>query len=272
MVYRLKLANVGEISRRALAILKPPPLLTVSQWADEYRRLSAESSAEPGRWRTDRAPYQAGIMDACNDPRVREIVVMKSAQVGWTEILGNVVGYHIDRDPSPILLIQPTLEMAEAWSKDRLAPMVRDTPALQGKIKDARSRDSGNTMLHKTFPGGHVTMAGANSPASLASRPIRVVLCDEVDRYPASAGTEGDPVSLARKRTTTFWNRKLLMGTHADGQRRVADRAGVCGQRSALLPGAVSTLHRTAAADLAEREVATTGPGDGALRLPDCGS
>lgn len=152
-------------------------------------------------------------MDAVNDPRVREVVVMKSAQVGWTEILGNVVGYHIDRDPAPILMIQPTLEMAEAWSKDRLAPMVRDTPALRGKIKDARSRDSGNTLLHKQFPGGHITMAGANSPASLASRPIRVVLCDEVDRYPASAGTEGDPVSLARKRSTTFWNRKLLMGS-----------------------------------------------------------
>ena len=152
-------------------------------------------------------------MDAVNDPRVREVVVIKSAQVGWTEILGNVVGYHIDRDPAPILIIQPTLDMAESWSKDRLAPMVRDTPALRGKIKDARSRDSGNTLLHKQFPGGHITMAGANSPASLASRPIRVVLCDEVDRYPLSAGTEGDPVSLARKRSTTFWNRKLLMGS-----------------------------------------------------------
>lgn len=152
-------------------------------------------------------------MDAVNDPLVREIVVMKSAQIGWTEILGNVVGFHIDRDPAPILLIQPTLEMAEAWSKDRLAPMVRDTPALRGKIQDARSRDSGNTMLHKRYPGGHITVAGANSPAGLASRPIRIVLCDEVDRYPLSAGTEGDPISLARKRSTTFWNRKILMGS-----------------------------------------------------------
>jgi phage terminase large subunit GpA-like protein len=152
-------------------------------------------------------------MDAVTDARVREVVVMKSAQIGWTEILGNVVGFHVDRDPAAILLIQPTLDMAEAWSKDRLAPMVRDTPALRGKIKDARARDSGNTLLHKRFPGGHITMAGANSPASLASRPIRVVLCDEVDRYPASAGAEGDPISLARKRSTTFWNRKLLMGS-----------------------------------------------------------
>lgn len=162
-------------------------------------------------------------MDAVSDPRVREIVVMKSAQVGWTEILGNVVGFHIDRDPAPILLVQPTLEMAEAWSKDRLAPMIRDTPALTGKIKDAKSRDSGNTLLHKTFPGGHVTIAGANSPSGLASRPIRIVLCDEVDRYPSSAGTEGDPIALARKRATTFWNRKLLMGSTptVEGESRI---------------------------------------------------
>ncbi len=152
-------------------------------------------------------------MDAVNDPTIDTVIVMKSAQVGWTEILGNVVGYFVENDPCPILLIQPTLEMGEAWSKDRLAPMVRDTPALRGKIKDARSRDSGNTLLHKTFPGGHITIAGANSPAGLASRPIRVVLFDEVDRYPPSAGTEGDPVSLASKRTTTFWNRKKLMGS-----------------------------------------------------------
>ncbi len=152
-------------------------------------------------------------MDAINDPTVHTIVVMKSAQTGWTEILGNAVGYFIDQDPCPILMVQPTLEMAQAWSKDRLAPMLRDTPALQGRVADARARDSGNTMLHKTFAGGHITIAGANSPASLASRPIRVVLCDEVDRYPASAGTEGDPVNLAKKRSTTFWNRKLLMGS-----------------------------------------------------------
>jgi phage terminase large subunit GpA-like protein len=177
-------------------------------------------------------------MDAVNDPAVREIVVMKSAQVGWTEILGNVCGFFIDRDPSPILLIQPTLEMAEAWSKDRLAPMVRDTPALQGKIKDARARDSGNTLLHKTFPGGHITIAGANSPAGLASRPIRVVLCDEVDRYPPSAGTEGDPISLARKRSTTFWNRKLLMGSTptVKGQSRIEQAYEASDKRRYYVP------------------------------------
>lgn len=150
-------------------------------------------------------------MDAYNNKRVSVIVVMSSAQVGKTEIVNNIVGYIVDKNPGPVLLLQPTLEMATAWSKDRLAPMLRDTPALFGKVQDARARDSGNTLLHKTFLGGHLTMAGANSPASLASRPIRDVLCDEVDRYPVSAGTEGDPVNLAKKRSTTFPNRKLIL-------------------------------------------------------------
>jgi phage terminase large subunit GpA-like protein len=189
--------------------LTPPPNLSVSQWADHERRLSPEASAEPGRWDTSRAEYQRGIMDAACDPAVHTVVVMSSAQVGKTEILNNVVGYHVDQDPSPTLVLQPTIEMAQTWSKDRLAPMLRDTPALQGKVSDVKSRDGKNTILHKVFDGGHITMAGANSAASLASRPIRIVLCDEVDRYPPSAGTEGDPISLARKRSTTFWNRKL---------------------------------------------------------------
>lgn len=185
--------------------------MTVSQWADSARKLSPEASAEPGSWDTSRAEYQRGIMDAVSDPAVERVVVKSSAQVGKTEIALNTLGFHIDHDPAPILLLQPTVEMGEAFSKDRLAPMLRDTPALRGKVKDARSRDSGNTTLHKAFPGGHVTIAGANSPASLASRPIRILLADEVDRYPDSAGTEGDPVSLAVKRTTTFWNAKVVM-------------------------------------------------------------
>jgi len=193
------------------AAWSPPPNLTVSQWADEYRKLSPESSAEPGQWRTGRAPYQRGMMDAVNDPSIETIVIMSSAQIGKTELINNVVGFYASHDPAPILCLQPTLEMALTWSKDRLAPMVRDTPALKFKVKGTRSRDSGNTLLHKVFPGGHITMSGANSAASLASRPIRILLCDEVDRYPPSAGTEGDPVSLGRKRTATFWNRKIIL-------------------------------------------------------------
>lgn len=150
-------------------------------------------------------------MDAVTDPRIKTVVVMSCAQVGKTETLLNIIGFHIAHDPAPILMLQPTLEMGEAFSKDRLAPMLRDTPALGGKVKDPRSRDSGNTLLHKIFPGGHVTVAGSNSAASLASRPIRIVLADEVDRYPPSAGTEGDPLNLAQRRTATFWNRKTVV-------------------------------------------------------------
>lgn len=152
-------------------------------------------------------------MDAMADSATYKVVINKGAQVGYTEILNNAIGYYIDQDPSPILIMQPTLEMAQAWSKDRLAPMVRDTPALTAKVDDSKARDSGNTILHKNFPGGQVTIVGANSPSSLASRPIRIVLADEVDRYPTSAGDEGDPLKLAQKRQMTFWNRKTLVGS-----------------------------------------------------------
>jgi phage terminase large subunit GpA-like protein len=200
-----------NLFKSILKIVAPPPELTVSEWADKERRLSSEASAEPGQWNTDRAPYQRGIMDAINDDETETIIVKTSAQVGKTEIILNIIGYHVDQDPAPIMLLQPTLDLAQAFSKDRLSPMTRDTPTLRRKMRDAKTRDSGNTLLHKTFPGGHITMAGANSPASLASRPIRIVLMDEVDRYPVSAGTEGDPVSLVTKRTTTFFNRKRVL-------------------------------------------------------------
>jgi phage terminase large subunit GpA-like protein len=116
------------------------------------------------------------------------------------EILNNTIGYFAHYDPSPVLLIQPTVEMAEAWSKERFAPMIRDTAVLRPLFADPRSRDSGNTLRHKDFAGGYVAVIGANAPSGLAMRPIRVVLADEVDRYPLSAGTEGDPLKLAEKR------------------------------------------------------------------------
>jgi phage terminase large subunit GpA-like protein len=150
-------------------------------------------------------------MDAVNDPAIETVVVMSSAQVGKTEIINNIVGYYIHQDPAPMLVVQPTEKMAESWSTDRLSPMLRDSEVFKDLIKDPRSRDAGNKVLYKKFPGGHITMAGSNSPSSLASRPVRLVLCDEVDRYPASAGSEGDPVNLAKKRATTFWNRKIVL-------------------------------------------------------------
>jgi phage terminase large subunit GpA-like protein len=211
-------AAVAALVRDTTKVLSPPPTLTVSEWSDEKRQLSSESSAEPGRWRTSRVPYMRDVMDAVNDPAIEKIVVAKAAQVAYTETINNVLGYFIDQDPAPILIIQPTLDMAETWSKDRLAPMLRDTPALANRVHDPKSRDSGNTIRQKLFPGGRLTVIGANSPSGLASRPIRIVLADEIDRWPISAGGgdgkgAGDPLSLAGTRQTTFWNRKTLLGS-----------------------------------------------------------
>ena len=194
-----------------MKILKPPPKFTVSSWADANRRLDSQSSAEAGAWSTSRAEYQRGIMDACSDPKIKEVVVVAGAQLGKSEALLNIIGYHIDHDPCPILMLQPTESMAQSFSKDRVATgLLRSTPCLFGKVKDPRARDSNNTTLHKVFPGGSLSLVGANSPAGLASRPIRLVLADEVDRFPASAGSEGDPLSLARKRTSTFFNSRII--------------------------------------------------------------
>lgn len=191
--------------RRALKLFTPPERIKCSDWARKYRRLSPEASSQGGHFSFDDAPWQIEPMDAPDDPEVASVVLMWASQTaGKTETVNNIVGHTIDVDPCPILVIQPTLELGETWSKDRLATMLRDTPRLRGKVKDAKTRDSGNKILYKRFPGGHITIAGANSPASLASRPIRKVLFDEVDRFPASAGNEGDPIALAEKRTESF--------------------------------------------------------------------
>ena len=191
----------------------PPPRLTVAEWADQNRVLSPEASSEPGRWRTERVEYMREIMQAFSDPDVETVVLRKSAQVGYTEILLNIIGYRMELDPGPMLMVQPTIDMAETISRDRISPMLRDTASLAGLVRDPRSRDGENRTLYKKFPGGHLTLAGANSPAGLASRPVRDILYDEVDRFPASAGSEGDPIAIADKRATTFWNRKRFIGS-----------------------------------------------------------
>lgn len=185
--------------------------MTVSEWANERRVLSEESSANPGKYSTDMTPYAVEWMDSVNDPTATGTVLMVASQLCKTECQNNIVGYFIDIEPAPILMVQPTIDLGESWSKERLAPMIRDTPALRGKVRDVKSRDSGNTILHKTFPGGNLAIAGANAPSGLASRPRRVVLLDEVDRFPPSAGSEGDPCALAIRRTETFWNAVIFM-------------------------------------------------------------
>jgi phage terminase large subunit GpA-like protein len=190
-------------------LCEPMPELKVSEWADRYRVLTSETSAEAGPWRTDRAPYMRAIMDSISDKETEEVVVMASAQVGKTEFMLNMVGFHIDYDPCPIMFMLPNKNLIDYFSKKRLSTMIEASSTLRSKVSEAKSRDSGNTIDEKSFPGGYIAIVGANAPASLSSRPIRVVLCDEVDRYPVSAGTEGDPISLALKRTTTFrHNRK----------------------------------------------------------------
>jgi phage terminase large subunit GpA-like protein len=164
-------------------------------------------------------------MDAANDPLVREINAMLASQTAKTEILNNIVGYHISRDPCPMLGVWPTDRMATTWSKDRLGPMLRDTPCLRGLIFDranARRGSGSSEILEKKFPGGLLAMSGANSAAGLAMRPVRIVYCDETDRFPASAGgrggDEGDPIELAGKRTSNYAD-SLHVNTSSPGVR-----------------------------------------------------
>lgn len=191
-------------------VLRPPSKLSLPEWADENRFLSAEAAAEPGRWKTSRIAVARGPMEAVTDPRCHTITVKCCTQLMKTELILNTIGYYIHQDPAPIIVMQPTVDLAEAFSKDRVAPMIRDTPVLKVKVADDKSRDSGNTILHKQFQGGHLTMIGANSPGQLAMRPVRVVLNDEVDKYPISAGDEGDPLKILAERAATFWNYKFI--------------------------------------------------------------
>lgn len=193
----------------------PPPKMPLSQWADTYRVLSPEAAAMPGKWKTSNEPMAQGVMDAVTNPLTEKVTVMAAAQVLKTEFVLNSVGYYAHGEPGPMLVVYPTVEAAEMFSNERLAPMIRDTPILR-KLFTSKSRDTSSKILQKAFPGGRISMVGANAPAGLASRPIRFVLCDEVDRYPASAGGggvrgEGDPVGLAEERTSTFANRKIVL-------------------------------------------------------------
>lgn len=192
--------------------ITPPPRYVVREWADQRRILPSKGSAEPGRWRTSRTPYLEKIMD-CLDPYhpAKRIVFMKSSQVGGTEVGNNWVGWFIDTQRSSMMVVQPTLDMAEKWSKQRLAPMIEATPSLNEKIKPARSRDSGNTTLMKEWPGGLLVVSGANSAASLASMPIGNLLLDEIDRYPFELDGEGDPIKIAEARTTTYRRAKIML-------------------------------------------------------------
>ena len=190
----------------------PPPRLSVTAWADAHRRLPTKGAGEPGPWRTSRTPFLAEVMDCLSTEHPsKRVVFIKSVQVGATECLNNVVGWFIDTQKAPMMVVQPTLDMAERWSKQRLASMIEDCPTLRSKIAPARARDSGNTTLLKEWPGGVMVVSGANSGASLRSMPARYILLDEVDAYPLALEGEGDPIKLAEARATTFPRRKVFL-------------------------------------------------------------
>lgn len=191
--------------------MRPPAAVTVSQWADGHRILSGKASSEPGPWRTDRTPYLRQIMDDLSArSSVQEVVVMFAAQLGKSESGMNWLGYIIDNEPGPVMVVQPTTDMAKRFSRQRIAPMLEETPALRRKVRENRSRDDANTTLMKDFAGGVLVVSGANSAASLRSMPVRYLFLDEIDAYPLDVDGEGDPVALAEKRTSTFARRKVL--------------------------------------------------------------
>ncbi|GHT97980.1 hypothetical protein FACS1894126_2980 [Alphaproteobacteria bacterium] len=192
--------------------LRPDSILLVSDWADENRILSQVASSEPGKFRTERTPYLKEIMDALSPSSpIEKVVFMKGSQIGGTEAGNNWIGYVIDQAPGPMLVVQPTVEMGKRWSKGRLAPLLEDSPCLRDKVKDPRSRDSGNTVQSKEFAGGIVVVTGANSAVGLRSMPVRYLFLDEVDAYPPDADSEGDPLTLAIQRTSTFARKKIFI-------------------------------------------------------------
>lgn len=192
--------------------LRPEPDHTVSTWADAHRVLSTKESPEPGPWRTDRTPYLREIMDTLSPSSpVERVVFMKSSQVGGSEVLNNWLGYTIAHAPGPMLLVQPTVNTAKRYSKQRIAPMIQGTPALRERVRPVRERAGGNTLQAKEFPGGILLITGANSASDLTSAPIRYLAGDEVDRWPVTLEEEGDPLSQAEQRTANFRRRKVLL-------------------------------------------------------------
>ena len=201
-----------DIERAWREGLVPDPLLSVSEWSDRHRMLSSKASSEPGRWRTSRTPYLKEIMD-CLSPTspVERVVFMKAAQLGATEMGSNWIGYVIHHAPGPMMAVWPTVEMAKRNSKQRIDPLIEESPILKELIAPARSRDSGNTILAKEFRGGVLVMTGANSAVGLRSMPVRYLFLDEVDGYPLDVDGEGNAVALAEARTRTFARRKIFI-------------------------------------------------------------
>ena len=198
--------EVTQYQKEALKYLKPPENITVSEWADKYRMLDARSSAMPGPWRTEHTPYLKEIMNEFNNYETEEIIYVKPTQVGGTECLQNMVGYIIQQDPAPTMIVYPTDKLAESISENRLQPMIKVAPGLRSKFLENNS-----LKLELQFDGMYLSLAGSNSPSSLASKAVKYLFLDEVDKYPGASKKEADPISLARERTKTFHNRKIFI-------------------------------------------------------------
>lgn len=227
-----------EIAEVSQSVWAPPPDMSMSQWADNFRVLS-DYSALPGQWDTSRAEYQRDVMDSISDASVHEVVLMWASQLGKTDIELNTIGYYSHLDPCPMMLVLPEKETCRDFSKDRIGPMLKDTPVLREIFVDEKhGQDEKNTILRRRFKGGFLALVGSNKPADLASWPIRILLADEVDRYRASAGQEGDPIDLATKRATTFWNyKRVLTSSPGDADTsRIADAYEKTDQREYHVP------------------------------------
>lgn len=197
---------VTEYQYEALhQFLKPPEQLTVSEWAERYRILDNKSSAMPGPWNNDITPYLIGVMDEFNNYETEKIIFVKPTQIGGTEALQNMIGYIVAQDPSPTMIVYPTETLAKSVSENRLQPMLMATPELRNKF------DENSQLLELQFDGMYLTLAGSNSPSSLASKPIRFLMMDEVDKYPGASSKEADPLKLATERTKTFHNKKIYL-------------------------------------------------------------
>lgn len=206
--------------------LDVPPMMSVTEWAGEYFVLSKDNSAEPGKFNPHRAAYQPGMLDAINEPGVKSVVMKCSAQVGKTSVLLILIGYIADRKPAPIMLVQATKDFAEAFSNEKLSPAIVDSPRMRKIFPDESKRKKGVKILNKRFPGGFIALAGANSPRTMRMRAIKYALADEVDDWDGNAGKEGDPLELLKKRTTTFWDSRMVMAsTPLDKHRSRISRA-----------------------------------------------
>ena len=206
MAKRFKKYTVTEYQKRALQFLKPPERISVSQWAEKYRVLDSKTAAIPGKWRNSQTPYLADIMDELNNYETEEIIFVKPTQVGGTEALHNMVGYVIQQDPSPVMIVYPTDALAKSVSENRLKPMILTAPSLAARYKKNES-----DIRELQFDGMYLCLEGSNSPSRLASKPIKYLFLDEVDKYPGASKKEADPINLARERTKTFHNKKIFM-------------------------------------------------------------